>query len=557
MTQKLNWFQRVILGKQLADTLSRPNVSERLIVVHEQPIGSAGTRNFSGYADEEYLSTLRGMKAADELDKMRRSDPTIIMLLNAVKNLIRSAEYRIEPGDDSEEAKADADLIKHILFEDMGSSFDQFLSEALSMIDFGHSVFEVTHKVVTEHPVFGNYIGIKSLGWRSPRTIDRWNLDPDTGKLKSISQQAWGDLSRLIDIPAEFLLVMTINKEGSNFEGISMLRPCYGSYIRKKTYMKLNAIGIEKFAIPTPIAKIPPNTETTSPQYINLVDSLTGFVGHESQFLIHPEGWDIQLVTNTYDPEKVEKSVDAEERRMINAFGANFLSLGQGSSGGSYALSNDLSDFFTASLDFLVKIIEAEVNRGLICNMIKINRGERDVYPKLCHSGISDKAGKELAESLKAFADGRYIVPDDNTEEHLRKLYKLPKASKEGQRQLQAQQPNPLALPSPKTDVVPKAGVPVEPTVDVQKTVLNGAQVTALVDIVSKVAQGLIPRDAAVNIVIEAFNISKEEAERLVGQAGKGFQPSAVDPQATKLAERGARSLYNLFKLAEQRKVKS
>ncbi len=441
--QKLNWFQRTILGRQLSDSLTRPDTSEKIVVLHEQPIGSAGTRNYAGYDAEEYLQTLTGYRRADEFDKIRRSDPAIIMLLNSIKNLIRSAVWNIEPGEeDSEEAQQDADFIKHIFFEDMETSFRQFINEALSMCDFGHAVFEVTNKIVQNHPVFGSYVGIKNLGWRSPRTIQRWNLNKDDGKLLSITQWAFGDLARNVEIPAQFLMLMSLNLEGSNFEGVSMIRPCYGSYKRKLMYLKLNAIGVEKFAIPTPVGSVPDGTKPEDPQYISFVEALENFTGHESQHLIKPSSYGIELVTNTYDPQKVEYSIEAEDKRMTGAFLANFLTLSMSGTGGSYALSNDLSDFFMAGLDYIATTIETEVNK-VAANIIKANFGEREKYPRLVHSDISDKAGKELADSLKTLVDGQIIIPDDKLEAQTRERFKLSKKGAEGQRKPLAHQQYP------------------------------------------------------------------------------------------------------------------
>jgi hypothetical protein len=59
----------------------------------------------------------------------------------------------------------------------------------------------------------------------------------------------------------------------------------------------------------------------------------------------------------------------------------------------------------------------------------------------------------------------------------------------------------------------------------IQDKVLNGAQVTSLVGVVEKVSLGLLPRDAAVNIVQVAFQVDEATAQRLLGTAGKGFVP--------------------------------
>src|SRR5687767_14832030 len=206
------------------------------VIVHSDPVGSFGTSIYSGYIQEEYLESLDGSTKAEIYDKMRRGDANVKMLLSAIKNPIKSANWEIEPCDDTDEARKDADLIKHILFEDMQTPFKKVLSEALTMVDFGFSLFEVTHKIVMSHPEFGPYIGLRSLSWRSPKTIERWNIDRKTEELVSVTQMAYGDLDRHVDIPAEFLLLFNLDQEGANFEGISLLRACYGNWLRKNTY---------------------------------------------------------------------------------------------------------------------------------------------------------------------------------------------------------------------------------------------------------------------------------------------------------------------------------
>lgn len=433
---KRNLFQRIF---NLADDGQQQDM--RVVHVREAAQGTSGTKIYSGYIDEEYLARMKGTQRADEFDKMRRSDSDVVMLLAAVRNLILSAVWEIEPGDESEQAKADAELVKHILMCDMENTWDQFLTEALTCMIFGHSVFERTHKMVQAHPKFGSYVGLQNLAWRNPRTIERWNLDPETKKLSSVTQVAHGDVQKYIDMDARYLTIISLMREGQNYEGISMLRGVYGSYMRKNTYMKLNAIGIEKFAIPTPVAEIP-DIDINSEQYTNMIDVLENFVGHESQYITHPVGWKITLVNNTYDPEKVERSVEAEGGRMAKAFLANFLNLGSGG-GGSYALSNDLSDFFMSGLDFLANLIVADLNRVVIPELIQINFGSRQVYPKVIHSGISDKAGKELAETLTQLYNGKFVQPDDELEKFLRQKYKLPKASEQGRRDFQDAQQSP------------------------------------------------------------------------------------------------------------------
>lgn len=408
---------------------------QRVKIIKTDRVGSPGTQIFSGYITEEYLNILRSpRKKAEIFDEMRRSDSDVVMCLRAVKDIIIGALYDVDPGEDTEEAIADRDMIYQMLFCDMENPFSQFIQEAITCIEFGFSVFEETHKIIQNHPKFGTYVTLKNLDFRYQRTIERWNVD-ENGNLLSVTQIAYGDMSKYVDLPGQFCHVFSVNKEGKNFDGISYLRGAYGPFIRKKEYMKLNAIGVEKFAIPTPVAKVP-EQQIKSEGFEKFKQALEDFVGHESNYLIIPNDWDVQLVTNTYDPSKVEESINAEGRRIVNAFLANFLLLGSSGSG-SWALSTDQSDFFLSGIDYIPKMILNQLNRTLIPRLVQMNRGPREKYPILKHSGIMDKGGKELAEVLKFLGDSQWLKPDDKSEKFLRTKYGLPPADPTTSREVQ------------------------------------------------------------------------------------------------------------------------
>lgn len=415
------------------------------VFIQREPVGSSGTESYAGYNSEDYFQKLHGSNKAKEFDKMRRSDPQIKMCLSSVKNPIRRSTVEIQTakGDDSDQGKLEAEFIEHVLFQDMDTPWKKFLGEALTICDFGHAVFEVTHKNVLNGK-FAPYTGIRDLSWRSPKTIERWNLHPDSGKLDSIDQYAYGDLDRLVNINSKYLMVMTLEMEGSNYEGFSLLRPCYGNHFRKNNYLKLNAIGIEKGAVPTPTAEIPEGQESGK-QYDNLILALQKYTTHQSNYLTYPAGWKIDLNPNAYDPQKVEVSIDNEDKRMVKAFLANFLELGSSGSG-SYALSNDLSDFFLSGIEYIAEEIAEKINREVIIPLIKMNFGERETYPTLKFSGISDKAGKELAEILGIMVDKKIIIPDGPLETHARKRFGVTEKSDEDQRKVEPSSGLPMSL---------------------------------------------------------------------------------------------------------------
>ncbi len=71
----------------------------------------------------------------------------------------------------------------------------------------------------------------------------------------------------------------------------------------------------------------------------------------------------------------------------------------------------------------------------------------------------------------------------------------------------------------------PTADAPAE--AEVAKTAMNGAQVSSLVEVVSLTAKKELPRDSAKQIIVLAFQVSEEDAEKILGSAGASF---TVDP---------------------------
>ena len=59
--------------------------------------------------------------------------------------------------------------------------------------------------------------------------------------------------------------------------------------------------------------------------------------------------------------------------------------------------------------------------------------------------------------------------------------------------------------------------------------VLNGAQIQAALAIVQEVANGRLPRDAAMGLLKVGFNMTDAQSADVLGSAGIGFVPASED----------------------------
>ncbi len=86
--------------------------------------------------------------------------------------------------------------------------------------------------------------------------------------------------------------------------------------------------------------------------------------------------------------------------------------------------------------------------------------------------------------------------------------------------------PEPDAEPEPADEGNPMPEEAVDPT-----TALNGAQVTALLDVVGRVARGALPRQTGVEIIAAAFPLDRAAADVVMGEVGRGFVVAETIPQ--------------------------
>lgn len=398
--------------------------------------GSSGTLIYGGYYEEEYLRKLQHKEGMDVYDTMRRSDPQVKMILSVVKNPILSAKWDIEAVDDSEEEQEIAEFVRHCLFYDIKSpdgrkrkTFKNLLREGLSFVDFGFSCFEVVHKVVYNHPRWGDYIGLRDIAWRSPKTIERWELAKD-GSIKYVVQQVEGDFTQTNYIDGKHLLVFTNDKEGDNYEGISLLRSVYGNHFRKNLYRKLQAIGLERSATGVPMGELDENIADKDAAFTALRKILKRFTSHQESYIATPAGVKISEMKMTHDSEALQMVVDAENVEMTKSVLANFMEMGISGSG-SYSLGTDLSDIFLSGIELYADIIEDGINSCVIEKLVKMKFGEREYYPVLKVSGINDKAGKELAEIISMLAQNGLVQKSERLYKYIATRYDLPEYDNE------------------------------------------------------------------------------------------------------------------------------
>ena len=381
-------------------------------------VGASGTTNFFGMIDTgEYVTKLRGTQLYETVDQMRWSDATVQAALLMCELPIRSAEWDVEPASESALDMEIAEFVKDNLFNGLINTWEDTLRQILLMHPFGTMLFEVVYKITDE-----GKIAWRKWAPRLPKTITKWNTDK-VGELDSVTQRVQKDNAyEDIEISFEKLMLFVHRKEGDNYLGTSILRQAYKHWFFRDKYYKIDAVAQERLGVGIPIITLPDGY--TPEDYDAAKEMGKNFRGHERAYVVIKDGWAVEMMdlknSGVRDPMPM---LDHHTREILKSVLAQFLDLGS-TSVGSYSLSKDQSKIFLNSLDASAKVIEEGINAE-IKKLVDYNWTVEE-YPKLTHADLGSVDVQEMSEALQTLTLAGVIRADDELEDYMRKLMKLP-----------------------------------------------------------------------------------------------------------------------------------
>ncbi len=398
-------------------------------------LGTAGTKNFSGILLDEYLPALSFYNAPTVYNQMRRSDGTIASLLAAYKMPLRSAKWFIQPYDDSPEAVRMADFLHDNLWAFGAQTFDDFQREAWTMLDFGFSWFEKIFDWMPENSEWSGMLGWDQFAFRYQSTRWRYNTEIIKGprgtshrRLVSITQFAPPDYA-MVDIPKEKILIFSRDKEGMNYDGVSLLRPCYKHWYIVDMLYRIQGIGLERESVGVPRAKWLQQTDDATIDYVRqMIENMR--VDDQASVMYDANIVEIDYLSGHFNAQAIALAIDHHKSEIMKSGLAQFVNLGTRSFGttGSYALSQDQSEMFLDALNGEANYFSSEFFLQAIIQLMEYNfpNVDRRIMPRLSHGDIGQRAVNKMSAALNSFAQYGFLVPDPRTENVIREFMDLP-----------------------------------------------------------------------------------------------------------------------------------
>jgi hypothetical protein len=223
------------------------------------------------------------------------------------------------------------------------------------------------------------------------------------------------------------MVVFTFDKEGSNIEGISVLRSAYKHWYYKEQLYKIDAIQKERHGIGIPVIKLP---EGYSESDKAVADDLgRNLRTNERAHVVLPPRWEIMMLKLEGQPVDCLKSIEHHNDMIYQNVLGQFLEVSNTSS------SEQISLFLKATR-FVADIVTSTFNHYCIPQLVDYNFNGA-AYPKLRARRIGEHADwRTLSFAIRNLIGAGVIIPDDVLEELMREEMDLPKADPETARLL-------------------------------------------------------------------------------------------------------------------------
>jgi len=387
--------------------------------------GFTGLVSYNGRVQEDFLREFHGQEAYKRFNEMRLNNATIGAGLLAIEYMIRSMSWEFTSEDEND---PNVEFVKEAR-NAMTQSWNDFISEVLSMIWAGFSVHEIVYQ----------YDDRKRLLWRKfpirgQDTVYQWLFD-ETGGITGLRQQVSSPTYKLIDIPIEKLILFRMKSEKNNPEGRSLLRVAWVSYYYLKNLQQIEAIGFERDAngmIKITLPQGADTDETDSNSDASKAAKIARNVRNDEQAgLVVPFGWEAELMSGAGKSfDAINNAIERYEKRIATAFFSQFLLLGQDGVG-SLALSENSTDFFMSAVNAVADIISETFTKYAVWKLLILNGVKEEDAKKvrLEHTPAASVDITKIAGFLQSVKD--MLTMDENDELWLRQLAGMPERDPE------------------------------------------------------------------------------------------------------------------------------
>ncbi|MHA1302898.1 MAG: phage portal protein family protein [Candidatus Heimdallarchaeaceae archaeon] len=408
-------------------------------------VGSTGLKRYGGTIYEEFLYALYMPACLKVYKEMSLNDATIGALLFIFDMLIRKTPWDVIPGGTKRVDKQIANFVFENM-HDMSHSWEDLITEALSMLRYGWSWHEIVYKKrngYNRNPDKSSKYNDGRIGWakipgRSQDTWNNWVFDePDNpDRLIGMEQLAYTQPTAVI-IPWEKSLLFRTTGERGNPEGRSILRNAYRSWYFKKHFEEIEGIGVERDLAGMPVIKVPEGVDiwnTNNSDAVALKTALEKLISNirrdKNEGVILPAGYELELLSSSGSKSRsfdTTKIINRYDQRIAMSVLADILMLGTERTG-SFALANIKKTLLASALEAQAQNIATIINKYAIPRLIRLNSFVNYTdFPKIVPGEIEAPDMVQLADAMERMTGMGFNFTNEKVAAYIYSCLGLPK----------------------------------------------------------------------------------------------------------------------------------
>lgn len=435
---------RVEKAEALSDGAKRlniPSLEEHQSIVSGQQAVSAGEISVGGTTlyrramMTDYNPLLSGIFALQKYREMK-TDAIVRNTLRMPKTPVLSARWFVEPASEEPIDRDVAHFVEQNLRVWLNTSFDEFIIQSLTMLDYGVSVFEKVFDTINWTPPSGGAPEMK-IYWRkfAPRAVDsisEFIYDDEGGPGAIIISTESGEA----ELPIWKGLIFSYDKENGDLWGMPVLRSAYKHWFYKEQLYKIDAVQKERHGIGIPVIVLPPNfTRDDKIKAEQIGESLRT---NEKAHVVLPPGWDVHFLKLEGQRVDALESAQHHADKLYENVMANFM-LRSTTTGET----NVQQEMFVKSARFTAEIIRDTINKYAIPQLVNFNWLPEDLagYPQLRVRRLGDERDwRVLSFAMRNLVGARILQVDQRLEDWIREEMDMPKIDFATLRQVQTPQ---------------------------------------------------------------------------------------------------------------------
>lgn len=402
----------------------------------------------TGYDRYDFLPQLRGRRQVELYREMAENDALIGAILFAIEMVLRRVEWEVQPAikpgqrSPTPEDMERADFL-NTCKEDMSHTWEELISNALSMLTYGHAYLEIVYKRRETDDVEApaeqrSRFPDGKIGWRKfvlvpQETIEGWEVDDHGGVNAAVQGGLYGAARVCIPIEKAVLFRTSSNCP----QGKSVLRRVVESWYYRKRIREIEGIGIERDLAGLPVFYLDADIMANSSRLAEYQEIVRNLRRDEQEGVLLPgilnDAGELKptaklelLSTGGQRQFNTTEVINRYAREIAVSLLQDVVLLGH-EKVGTQALASEKRDLSDTALQAWLNDIAAVINTHAVPRLFALNGESLQDLPKLVPGELRPTDVEEFANAIRNAASGGFVFADDaDVEAEVRRRLGLP-----------------------------------------------------------------------------------------------------------------------------------